>query len=241
MIDTNNPVPYHLQIKDILTREIGEGVHKERIPSERDLMDRFSVSRTTIREAVSHLVTEGVLQKIHGKGTFISQKPPVHEWLDSLNSLTDTVKKMGMVPGSRLLHCGMEKEDQLVSEMLNVNRFFTIERLRTADGIPIAIERHHYAKELGMKVAEYDLEAAAIYDLLENDLGIEMEEAEQFISSKVVTDEDALELDVRAGSNVLCVERMMTDVNGETIEYYTSVFRPDMYVFRIKTRRKKLF
>lgn len=239
MIDTNNPVPYHLQIKDILAKEIVNGTYKERIPSERDLMDRFSVSRTTIREAISHLVSEGVLERIHGKGTFISQKPPVHEWLDSLNSLTETVKKMGMVPGSKLLHSGMVKKDRFISEILNVEQYFTIERLRTADATPIAIERHYYRREIGKRLVEYDLASTTIYDLLEQDLGIEIEEAEQFISSKVVSEEDAMDLDIPPDSNVLCVERLMTDANGETIEYYTSIFRPDMYVFRMKTKRKR--
>lgn len=239
MIDTNNPVPYHLQIKDILAKEILNGTYKERIPSERDLMDRFSVSRTTIREAISHLVSEGVLERIHGKGTFISQKPPVHEWLDSLNSLTETVKKMGMVPGSKLLHSGMVKTDRLISEILNVDQFFTIERLRTADATPIAIERHYYGSEIGKRLVEYDLASTTIYDLLEQELGIEIEEAEQFISSKVVSEEDAMDLDIPHDSNVLCVERLMTDANGDTIEYYTSIFRPDMYVFRMKTKRKR--
>ena len=239
MIDTNNPIPYHLQIKDILSKEIVEGNYKERIPSERDLMDRFSVSRTTIREAISHLVSEGVLEKIHGKGTFISQKPPVHEWLDSLNSLTETVKRMGMEPGSKLLNSGMVKGESAMEEIVNADHLFTIERLRTANSKPIAIERHYYSKEIGMKLVQYDLEATTIYDLLEHDLGIKIEEAEQFISSKVVSDEDAVELQIPIGSNVLCVERLMTDANGDKIEYYSSIFRPDMYVFRIKTKRKK--
>ncbi|WP_456271127.1 GntR family transcriptional regulator [Bacillus sp. AK031] len=239
MIDTNNPVPYHLQIKEIIAKEIAIGIHKERIPSERDLMDRFSVSRTTIREAISHLVSEGILEKVHGKGTFISQKTPVHEWLDSLNSLTDTVKKMGMEPGSRVLKTALVKEDRLIADMLNVDIIFTIERLRTADSIHIAIERHYYASEIGLKLAEYDLESTTIYDLLENDLGIEMEQAEQFISSKVVSKKDAMNLGIPSGSNILCVERVITDTKGEPIEYYSSIFRPDMYVFRIKTKRKK--
>lgn len=239
LFDTSNPVPFHLQIRDVLVDEIKEGQYKEKIPSERDLMDRFSVSRTTIREAISHLVQEGILEKIHGKGTFIMQKPPVHEWLDSLNSLTDTIKKMGMEPGSKLLHKGIASEPSNILDLLNVDQFYKIERLRTSDSKPIAIERHYYAKELGARIAEYNLDTTIIYDVIENDLGIEMEEAEQVISSKEVSDEDAENLEVKKGSSVLCVERLILDVHGNPIEFYTSNFRPDMYVFRIKTKRKK--
>lgn len=239
MIDINNPVPLHLQLKDVIEKEIKDGIYKEKIPSERDLMDRFSVSRTTVREAISHLVQDGILEKVHGKGTFISQKPPIHEWLDSLNSLTHTVKKMGMVPGSKLLHCEISTEPNHVADLLQVDSFYIIERLRTADSTPIAIERHFYSKEIGMMLAQYDLETSTIYDLLENELGIELVEAEQFISCKEVTIEDAHRLEVPVGSSVLSVERLITNSHGEPIEYYTSYFRPDMYVFRLKTKRKK--
>lgn len=239
MIDTNNPIPLHLQLKDVLAGEIKGGVYKEKIPSERDLMDRFSVSRTTVREAISHLVQEGILEKIHGKGTFISQKPPVHEWLDSLNSLTHTVQKMGMTPGSKLLHTEIVSEPSHIADLLEVDSFYSIVRLRTADSTPIAVERHFYSKEIGNQLASYDLETSTIYDLLENELGIELVEAEQFISCKEVSIEDAKMLEVPTGSSVLCVERLITNANGEPIEYYTSNFRPDMYVFRIKTKRKK--
>lgn len=239
MIDTNSPIPLHLQLKDVIAEEIKGGIYKEKIPSERDLMDRFSVSRTTVREAISHLVQDGVLEKVHGKGTFIAQKTPVHEWLDSLNSLTHTVKKMGMVPDSKLLKSEIVKEPSHISDLLQVDSLYTIERLRTADTTPFAIERHFYSEEIGMQLAMYDLDTSTIYDLLENNLGIELVEAEQFISCKEVSVEDAEKLEVPVGSSVLCVERLITDANGEPIEYYTSNFRPDMYVFRIKTKRKK--
>ncbi|MDF2856192.1 MAG: yvoA 2 [Neobacillus sp.] len=239
MIDTNSPVPLHLQLRDVIASEIRRGVYKEKIPSERDLMDRFLVSRTTVREAISHLVQDGMLEKIHGKGTFISQKTPVHEWLDSLNSLTHTVKKMGMEPDSKLLNSEIVSEPNHISELLQVDSLYTIERLRTADTIPFAIERHYYSKEIGMQLAKYDLEKSTIYDLLENNIGIELVEAEQFISCKEVSAEDAQKLEVPIGSSVLCVERLITNASGEPIEYYTSNFRPDMYVFRVKTKRKK--
>ena len=53
MLDNNNPVPLHIQLKEILLKEIQQGVYKEKIPSERELIDKYSVSRTTVREAVT--------------------------------------------------------------------------------------------------------------------------------------------------------------------------------------------
>ena len=81
----NETVPYHLQIKDILEQEILKGKYKEKIPSEMELMERFDVSRSTVRQAVSHLVDEGLLKKKHGKGTFVSFRP-VMDWLGSFKT-----------------------------------------------------------------------------------------------------------------------------------------------------------
>ena len=81
MIDEEKPIPYHLQVKEILKKEILDDKYAEKIPSERELMERFKVSRTTIREAVNHLVNEGLLEKLHGKGTFIKKHRPIQDWL----------------------------------------------------------------------------------------------------------------------------------------------------------------
>ena len=238
MLDTNSPIPFHVQIREVLREEIKSGKYKEKIPSERELMERFSVSRATIREAISYLVKEGILEKIHGKGTFVKNKPKVQEWLDSLNSLTETVSKMGMKPGSRLLNSGMVKEPKSIQEIIKTERMFFIERLRTAENIPIAIERHYYPEKIGKLLNRFDLDQSIIYDLLEKELRIDLAEAEQMISCREATGKDAKFLEIPHGSSVLYVERLITDRLGEPVEYYKASFRPDMYVFRIKTKRK---
>lgn len=66
-----NHIPLHIQLKDLLKTEIVEGKHVVKIPSERELMERFSVSRSTVREAVKHLVHDGVLKKFMEKGRLL--------------------------------------------------------------------------------------------------------------------------------------------------------------------------
>lgn len=66
-LDFKNPIPLHAQLKTILENQILEGYYKDKIPSERELMDMYSVSRSTVREAVSILVREGILEKGMGR------------------------------------------------------------------------------------------------------------------------------------------------------------------------------
>lgn len=238
MFDTDSPIPFHFQIRDVLKEEIAEGAYQEKVPSERELMERFSVSRTTIREAINHLVNDEIVEKVHGKGTFIKRNKQVHEWLHAIHSLTDTVKQMGMKPGSSLLFSGLVTPPDSVAGYMNQKELHLIKRLRTADGEPIAIESHYYEPKLGALLDSYDLNLITIYDVLENDLHVTLHEAEQAITCKPLHVEDAAKLGLDVGVNALMVDRLIKDSSGQPIEYYTSVVKPGMYVFRLKMTKQ---
>lgn len=229
-------IPLHIKIGKVLETKIKKGVYTERIPSERELMDEFEVSRTTVREAVGRLVNEGTLTKVHGKGTFITKKPPIHEWVSTLNSFTETVRNMGLKPGSKLLKIEKIEKGEGPIDLFE-NKMYMIERLRFADEKPVAIEKHYYSADLGSNLSKYDLENGTIYELLENELGINLVEAEQFISTEIIDAESAKHLDIPLNSSVLSVERIIYDEFENPVEYYKGLYRPDMYVFRIKTKR----
>ncbi|MED3563823.1 GntR family transcriptional regulator [Bacillus xiapuensis] len=233
-LDINNPIPLHVQLKNILESQILEGYYKEKIPSERELMDMYSVSRSTIREAVSALVREGILEKRHGKGTFVSIKP-VQEWL-KMAGFTETIKNMGI----KLLDQGVVVTPENIN---NVDGFaeecYYIKRLRLKDGVPIAIEKQYYPLELGKKLAEYDLHKTVLYDALENDLSIVFWEAEQIITCGLPTEKDANLLGVSESTCLLVNERMIWDPEGNMVEYYKGFFRSDMYSFVMKMSRNQ--
>ena len=90
-----------------------------------------------------------------------------------------------------------------------------------------------------MQLQQYNLETSTIYNLIEKELGIVIVEAEQIIRCKEISAEDATYLQLERGTNVLSVERIITGLNDEPIEYYTSIFHPDIYSLRIKTKRER--
>lgn len=237
MVNFESPMPLHIQLKEFIKKEIVEGNYVEKIPSERELMEQFSISRSTVRESVNHLVQEGVLEKIHGKGTFITTNKALHDWLNTLNSFTETVLQMGMKPGAKLIAAQMIDDFEQGNVALGNQNLFMIARLRTANQIPIAIERHYYEPTLGQKLASYDLDEATIYDLIENELNIVIVEAEQTISCGTICEEDASYLQLPSKINVLCVERVLLGQNGQVIEYYRSLFHPELYSLKLKTKR----
>lgn len=234
-LDVDSPIPLHIQIRKYLRTEIGEGGYIERIPSEKELMEMFSVSRTTVREAVSALVKEGVLEKIHGKGTFIADMT-INEWLGSIRSFTETVQNMGMRPGVRLLSHG-RGHDPEIATTLGADEYYAIERLRLADDMPIAIERHNYPVAIGEILASYDLNLVTIYSVLEENKVV-LHTAEQRITAMPAAKADARLLGIDRNACVLMVERTTYDPSGNVIECYFSTFRADRFAFCVKLYRE---
>lgn len=234
-LDPNSPIPLHIQLKELLKSKIKERVFTEKIPSERELMDQYNVSRTTVREAVSALVHEGILEKIHGKGTFIKPQRSVNNWLGNLSSFNETIERLGMKPGAKLLTQEIRR-DAKVSQMLGIEESYYIKRIRFADGDPIAIERHHYPVELGKKLADYDLDEVGIYATLES-LGVQLDCAKQKITAQLPTSADAKILGITPTTSVLVIERLTFDPTGKRIEYYSAVYRGDKYSLITKVYR----
>ncbi|SIS04701.1 GntR family transcriptional regulator [Peribacillus simplex] len=232
-LDFENPIPLHAQLKTILEDQILEGYYKDKIPSERELMDMYSVSRSTVREAVSILVRGGILEKRHGKGTFVSLKP-VQEWLQMIN-FTETTKSMRI----KLLDHGRVLTPENIADANGFeDESYHIKRLRLRGDVPIAIEMHYYSLELGKELTKFNLSTTVLYDALEGNLNINFNEAEQIITCGFPSKEDAEHLGLNEMMCVLITERMIFDSKGNLVEYYKGLFRSDMHSFAMKLNRK---
>jgi GntR family transcriptional regulator len=75
-IDRGVPIPYYYQLQELLRQQITQGRWKlgQRLPSEKELCERYGVSRTTVRQAIGNLVTDGLLHHVKGKGTFVGSR-----------------------------------------------------------------------------------------------------------------------------------------------------------------------
>lgn len=235
-LDYNNSIPLYIQLKEKIEENVLNGIYEAKIPSEREIMDEFYVSRSTVRQAISELVDEGVLEKRPGKGTFISLKP-INDWLGNLSSTTETIERMGMKPGARLIRAERVNVTPYLKKVTGLVEAYRFKRIRYANKIPIGIENNYYSLELGKKIKSYDLDTVTLYDLLELKLGIHTKEADQFIRAGKVSVEDANLLGIPKNSIMLNVGRKLTDVNGEFVEFEQASYRADMYAFKIKLAR----
>ena len=236
MINPNHDVPLHIQLRKSIEKKIRQGLFKEKIPSERELMENYNVSRSTVREAVSQLVIDGILEKKHGKGTFISQHP-IQYWLGNLISTTDVIKSMDMVPSAKLIEHGIVTVPIELQEAIDLEKAYLIKRVRYANDKPLAIETQYYPVEIGLKLANLDISHGTLYDLLENELHIQLHDADEMITSQKVSPGDAELLNLTNDLHTLHLERFVYGRNGDLVEYCIADYNPEMYAFHFKSER----
>src|SRR5512142_2701181 len=149
LIDPNDFTPRYYQLANILRDRISNGEFGEHqpIPAERRLEELYSISRTTIREAIDLLVRQGFLYREHGRGTFVSPQK-LQKGISELTSFTEDMKRRGIMPGQKILDIGFVKAPENARTHLelgsDVEKVLCIERLRLGDGVPIGLQTSYY-------------------------------------------------------------------------------------------------
>ena len=230
-IDPTSPIPKYTQLRELLL-----GLLEEQrlpvdapIPSERELCQAYGLSRMTVRQAVDHLVSEGRLYRVPGKGTFVA-RPKIDMPL-RLVSFTEDMRARGLTPGARELDRRSISAGTHLARAFSVEagtEIYVLERLRTADGEPMAIERSHIPAPLAPGLLDQGLADRSLYDVLEHAYGIVFDAGEQTIEAAIAEHPDAKVLDIPRGSAVLRMEQR-SSANGVCAEVVESIYRADRY------------
>lgn len=198
------------------------------LPTERSLAEQFDTSRSTVRLALQELVVEGRLDRQHGRGTFVAQ--PKLALPLQLRSWTEDMRQQGFEPGSTLLDLSTVRADPVVADRLHIfpaARVLVVERLRTANGVPMAVERSHLAAARFPQLKRHLLKHGSLYTALREEYGVEPGEAEERIQTGVASPTEAALLQTDVGLPVLLMARHSFDTAGEPFEWVRSVYRGD--------------
>jgi GntR family transcriptional regulator len=234
-------IPLYLKVKDSLVEKIEKKIWPPNtlIPTEQELMEQFSVSRTTIREAVNLLVQDGLLEKTQGKGTIVKFHSIVGS-LGKLKGFAEEVVEKGMKPKSKVIRSEFiknglyfEKSKLLVPDSEEI---LLIERIRFADDVPIAIERTCWVKKAGEILLQHDLEQAKFYEILENH-DVFLKRAKEQISAINATILEADLLGIRGGEALLQMTRLSFGLNEKPIEFTKTKYRSDQYHYDLDLMR----
>lgn len=200
------------------------------VPSERVLAMEFGASRTTVRQALSELVGEGRLLRLHGKGTFVA-RPKIAQPL-VLSSYTEDMRRRGAAPSSRLVGLSMQYRDDEVAEKLGLapeDTLLRIERLRLADGEPMAFEQSHLAAGRFPGLDRHLARHGSLYRALREEFDVEPFEAEETIETGAASPHEAALLGTETGLPVLRLSRQTFDAAGDPFEWVRSIYRGDRF------------
>ena len=233
-LDRSSPMPLWSQLARQLEAAITRGDLRpgQRLDTEVDLAERCGLSRPTVRRAIEDLVAQGLLVRRRGVGTQVVQAP-VQRPLE-LSSLHDDLAATGRRPSTRVLACAVVPADDAVATALGLpsgEPVVALERLRSAQGEPLALLRNWLPADLGELSATL-LAEDGLYALLRR-YGVHLRIANQRIGATVAEPDQARLLGCRAGDALVTMERLSYDDNGRPVELGRHLYRADSYSFEI--------
>lgn len=239
-LNKDTHIPLHYQLTNTLREgiKVGKWGVGELFPTDKDLMEKYKISSTTVRRAVAELVQEGWLDRKPGKGTFV-KKAPIEETLGELTGFFDEMIIHGYNPSAEVLNVSevkvSEKELEKVPQLsiFNYQSMFLIEKIQKLNNEPIAYVRSFWPYEYGVRIAEFDLMKRGIYEIINKELDLRLIRAEQFVGADIARKKVAQHLNVKVGFPVLTMERIAFNEQNRPIELSINEYRADRYKYKV--------
>lgn len=212
-------------LEERIATQLGPG---DALDSERALVAELGVSRVTVRHAIDDLVAAGLLERTQGKGTYVTG-PRINSRIH-LTSFSREMRSRGLSPATRVIEAREILAPIEVAERMGLgwrDRVTELERLRLADGTPIAYEVGYYPVRLMPGLANRDL--SSVYDILTSHYGINLARGEQVVSAESADAHQAHILDVPRRAPLLVQQRLTYAADGAAVELATSWYRGDRY------------
>jgi len=239
-----SPVPLYTQIKELLRNRILDGTYQahQQMPSESELTRSFDVSRITVRQALGDLQKEGLIFKIHGKGTYVSQ-PKAFQNLAKLQGFGEAMASMGYETFSQVVSFKIVPADKPVARKLGLNeneRVSEIRRVRYLNRAPISLDVSYLPRTVGERLIKEDLAHRDIFLILENDYGYSLGQAELQIEAMLADESLGRLIHLQEGSPVLRIERLTFTTDNQPLDFEYLYYRGDAFQYRLRIERGRI-
>lgn len=211
------------------------------LPSERQLAERYGVARMTARQAVEALAARGIVARLQGRGTFVTDAKFVQP--ETLTSFSEDIRARGMTPGATILAQEVTRASDVVAGRLQIaprSNVVRIERLRSAGGDPMAVETASLPAARFPGLESADLGGRSLYRLLEEQWGVAVHVADQWVTAARLSPRQAAMLGVTTRQPAFQFQRVTRDAQGIPIEYVVSLYRGDRYEVHTRLERRDL-
>jgi GntR family transcriptional regulator len=241
-IDRKSALPLYYQLKEVIKEEIDIGKYKpgDRIPSENEFSAMLGISRNTSKQAIADLVSEGILYRVQGKGTFVAEK-------QSFKGLTETFSFSSEFEPSefnfttRVIFAEEIYESKETLEYLKLKEsteLFRIQRLRSLNDIPVALQTSYIPRFFCPDLLSYDLSSQSLYDILSREGKASYDYFTEKLTCIKADKYEAELLKVKKGSPVFFLTRKTFTKNDEILEVVRSFMPGDRCEFFFKHGRE---
>ena len=235
--------PLYAKVETSLADDISAGIllTGSQLPPEDRLIERFGVSRTTVRKAIENLVARGLVEIRRGKGTFVAQ-PKIMQELTELTGFVEDMQALGRVATAQLLDKEIVPADVEVARQLALpsgTLVMRIRRVRLADGVAMSLDETYLPREIGEKIVTHDLDVEPIFTLLEDKYNLPLIEAEYRLEAVTAAPDIAAALAVAPGSAVFMIERTSYTEGHQAIDYERLHYRGDLISFVTRLARRQ--
>lgn len=231
-IDRRSPIPFYFQLTKLLTGEIETGRWNvgDRLPSEPAICEQFGVSRTTVRQALAALESEGLIRREKGRGTFVNERRSGGWLLQSAHGFYEEAERAGHAVRSQVLRRAVEPLPAWASDALRLRpgtEGVTIERIRWMDDRLVMYVLSHFPGHVAETLLEADLETSSLYGVLEGREGLTVAGGRRVVEAARAERELAKLLEIEPGAPLLYVEAVSWDHTLQPFECYRAWHRAD--------------
>ena len=221
-------------LADLVASELSVG---DAVPSERSLTEKFGVSRMTVRQAIDALVTEGLLERAQGRGTFVA--PPRADFEMRLTTFGEEARRRSLTPGATVLRCEQLPAPTVVAEALDREVGVPVHhvvRLRTADGNPMSVEESWIPVDLAPDLLD-DGVPDSLYAAL-RERGLDPTWGEEVITAADATPDELESLQMQGSRAVMRTARR-TFGGDAAVMYSRATYRGDRYSVFVPLREAR--
>ena len=241
-VDKSSAVPIYTQLASWIESMVttGEWPPDYRLPGEIELAKQLSVSRGTLRKAISKLIDKNLLVQIHGKGTFVSPFVVEQTWAGRLVGVYDELMLMGIPFTTRIIEQSIIPAPTKEAEQLGLKTgepIYRLKRLRMVENAPLVVlenylDANRYQGLLSMNLSEHGL-----MEVIEKLYGLRLAWASHSISVIRAGAEMAALLQIGIGDPILFNEHVVYNDRDEKALYSKLWFRSDRYRLRTVVQR----
>lgn len=242
MINRNSSRAMYAQIAEDIERQIKEGIIKSgnQLPSERELGQKYQVSRITVRQAISSLEQQGLVHSVQGKGTYVHHAA-IRQNLMKVTNFSKALQEKGLEASTIVLSIENNSHEytpfrtQQIPDTLNG---YSLKILGLGDNAPMVYYHSFLREDIGSSMCPLALqmseksEAFSTFDLYQH-IGQQIYRIEQEIFAENATPQICSLLKIKKADAVLRLESVIYDSNEQVMECKIGYYRSDMYSFRL--------